>query len=312
VGTLLYGYDDAGTGPGGFYDPRYLNDGFFSPVTAFMPWGASTYHGLQTQISRRLSNGLQFLGAWTWSHEIDNSTADFFSTVISPRRPQDFRNLAAERANGLLDHAHRVTLEVSYDVPFFAHDSNWFKKNILGNYQFIPVFTYETGQWGTVQSGVDSNMNADAAPDRAIFNPAGRPGTGSGVSPITNNTACGLPPCIVGWVAKDPTAQYIRAGMGSIANSSRGDVLTPPINNFDISAAKHLKFGERYQLDFLAQAFNLFNHPQFVTGYINDIASFGNTGSRNYLLPAQSTFLKANQNFSSNPRTMQLALKFSF
>lgn len=70
-------------------------------------------------------------------------------------------------------------------------------------------------------------------------------------------------------------------------------MLTPRINNFDISAAKHLKFGERYQLDFLTPAFNLFNHPQFVT-YINDIASFGNTGSRNYLLPTPSTFLKAN------------------
>jgi hypothetical protein len=311
-GSLLYGYNDTGTGPGGFYDPRYLNDGFFSPITGWMPWGASTYHGLQTQIQRNLTNGLQFLGAYTWSHEIDNSTADFFSTVISPRRPQDFRNLPAERGNGLLDHRHRFTFQLSYDAQWFAHDSNWFKKNILGNYQFIPVYTYETGQWGTVQSGLDSNMNADAAPDRAIFNPSGQKGVGSTVSPITNSTACAEPPCIVGWVADNPNAQFIQAGQGSLANSSRGNVRTPPINNFDISAAKHFKFAERYQVDFLAQAFNLFNHPQFVTGYINDIASLGNTGSRNFLLPASSTFMNASQNFSSNPRTMQLALKFTF
>jgi hypothetical protein len=306
-------------GPGGLLDQsyncattclvdlNYLNQGFESTITGFMPWGASTYHGLQTQVQRTLTNGLQFLGAYTYSHEIDNSTADFFSTVISPRRPQDFRNLPAERGNGLLDHRHRFTFQLSYDVQWFAHDSNWFKKNILGNYQFIPVYTYETGQWGTVQSGTDANLNGDAAPDRAIFNPQGTKGVGSDVIPLTNSAGY-----TVAYQAVNPNAQYVVASYGAYANSSRGNVLTPPINNFDISAAKHFKFRERYQVDFLAQAFNLFNHPQFVTGYINDIASLGNTGSRNFLLPASSTFMNASQNFSSNPRTMQLALKFTF
>jgi hypothetical protein len=313
VGSMLYGYNDTGTGPGGFYDPRYLNEGFFSPITAFMPWGASTYHGLQTQLQRRLTNGLQFQAAWTWSHTIDNSTADFFSTVITPRRPQDFHNLPAERANSLLDHAHRLTIQVSYDVPWFAHDSNWFKKNILGNYQILPVYTYETGQWGTIQSGIDSNMNADSAPDRAIFNPAGIKGRGSDVSPITNNTACALPPCIVGWVADDPTAQYIVAGQGSIANSSRSNLQTPPINNFDLAAGKHLTFGERYRLDFVASASNLFNHPQFVTGYLNDVASLSVTGpTRSMFIPSNSVFDQPRMNFSSSPRTMTLWVKFSF
>ena len=95
-GTLSNGYNDVGTGPGGFFDPRYLNAGFFSAITAYEPWGASTYHGLQTQLNRRFTNGLQFQVAYTWSHMIDNSTADFFSTVIAPRRPQDFNNLRGE------------------------------------------------------------------------------------------------------------------------------------------------------------------------------------------------------------------------
>ena len=98
-GTLAYGYNDLGTGPGGFYDPRYFNAGFFNPITAFMPWGSSTYHGLQAQLNRRFTNGLQFQAAYTFSHMIDNSTADFNSTDISPRRPEDFRDLNAERSN---------------------------------------------------------------------------------------------------------------------------------------------------------------------------------------------------------------------
>ena len=55
------------------------------------------------------------------------------------------------------------------------------KRNVLGNYEIAPVFTWESGQWGTVQSGVDSNLNGDAAPDRAILNPGGISRTGSDV-----------------------------------------------------------------------------------------------------------------------------------
>jgi len=310
---MLYGYNDAGTGPGGFYDPNYLNAGFLSPVTAFMPWGASTYHSLQAQVQRRLTNGLFFQGAWTWSHLIDNSTADFHSTDISPRRPQDFRNMPAERADSILDHPHRITALVSYDVPWFAHDSNWAKKNLLGNYQFVPVYTWQSGQWGTVQSAVDTNMNGDSATDRAILNPAGVPGTASNISPLTNSTACGLPPCIVGWYATNPNAQFITAGMGSIATSSRNTLALPPINNFDITASKHFRVGERYTVDFLAQAFNVFNHPQFVGDLVNDVATNGLTGAvRNNYIPSSALFNQPRFNFSSNPRTMQLALKFSF
>ena len=62
-------------GPGGLFDQSYycattclidapyLNAGFTSAITGFMPWGWSTYHGLQTQVQRRFTNGLQFQAA---------------------------------------------------------------------------------------------------------------------------------------------------------------------------------------------------------------------------------------------------------
>lgn len=312
VGSMLYGYNDTGTGPGGFYDPHYLNDGFFSPITAFMPWGSSTYHGLQTQLNRRFSSGLQFQVAYTWSHTIDNSTADFHSTDISPRRPQDFRNLPAERANSILDHANRLTVTAIYDAPWFKGSSSWLMKNLLGNYEIAPVYTYETGQWGTVQSGLDSNMNADAAPDRAIFNPGGTSNVGSDVTAITNSN-CALPPCIVGWVANNPSARYIVAGQGSIATSTRNTLRTPSINNWDITVAKHIAMTERLKIDFMAQAFNVFNHPQWVTGSINNVNSISDVGgARSYFIPSDPNFANAKTNFASNARTMQLGLKFIF
>lgn len=311
-GTLLYQYYDTNDVIPAAYNAAGFNQ---SIITAYEPWGASTYHGLQTQLQRQFSNGLQFMAAWTWSHTIDNSTADFHSTDITPRRAQDFMNYPAERSNSILDHAHRITMQVVYDSQWFAHDSSWAKRNALGNWEFAPVYTWESGQWGTVQSGIDSNLNDDAAGDRVFLNPAGTKGTGSDVNPLLTvaNTNCPYNPCTAGWVAADPNAQFVVAGYGTVPETGRSNLQTAPINNFDMTIAKHLKFGERIKFDFLAQAFNMFNHPQFVTGYINDIGSIGDTGAvRNFFIPNASGFDVAKANFSSSPRTMQLALKFSF
>jgi hypothetical protein len=90
--------------------------GFTSPITQFTPLGDSVYHGLSLQVNRRFSNGLQFQGAYTFSKTIDNSTADFFSTVITPRRQQDFQHVDADRSNSALDHRNRFTIGAVYAV----------------------------------------------------------------------------------------------------------------------------------------------------------------------------------------------------
>src|SRR5207249_10832246 len=71
-------------------------------VVGFPNWGNSSYHGLALEMTRRFTHGLLFKGAYTWSHNIDDSTADLFSTLLSPRRPQDFRNLSAEKSSPCL------------------------------------------------------------------------------------------------------------------------------------------------------------------------------------------------------------------
>ena len=53
-------------------------------------------------------------GAYTWSHNIDDSTAEVFSTVTTPRRAQDAQNLRAERADSALDHRQRFTFAMVY------------------------------------------------------------------------------------------------------------------------------------------------------------------------------------------------------
>ncbi|HEX3351613.1 MAG: carboxypeptidase regulatory-like domain-containing protein [Terriglobales bacterium] len=321
LGTLL---DEQNNGA--FFVPAYLNAGFESPITAFLPLGASTYHGLQTQLNRRFTNGLQFQAAYTFSHMIDNGTADFFSTVIAPRRPQNFQDLASERSNSLLDHRHRFTLSTIYDMPFFSKSTSWLERNLLGNYEFGTIFTWESGQWGTAQSGVDTNLNADSAPDRPIFNPAGTPGVGSDILNLCNSslpaghlcnndpdTTFDPSPYVVAYQAVNPNAQYIVGGQGALSNTPRSTISTPPINNWDITLAKHIAITERVRIDFTAGLLNAFNHPQFVTGSPDQALSFSVTGGeRNYLIPSKPNFENAKASFPSNARQMVLALKLVF
>ena len=73
--------------------PAYATAGFTSNIVQDTPAGSSIYHGMAFQLTRRFAHGLSLNGAWTWSHVEDNSTADFFTTRLTPRRPQDFQNV---------------------------------------------------------------------------------------------------------------------------------------------------------------------------------------------------------------------------
>ena len=297
--------------------PAYNAAGFnASTITSYQPWASSTYHGLASQLNKRLSNGLQFVGAYTYSHLIDDATAEVFSTVLAPRRSQNGLALRNDFANSILDHRHRLTLSVIYDVPFFKH-SNAFVKNTIGNWEFAPIYTYQSGQWMTAQSGVDSNKNGDSAGDRTIFNPSGTPGTGSPVNALKNTGGavvayCACGPAVAG-VPTNPSAQYIQAQVGALANVGRNTLQAPPIDDVDISALKRFTITERYKIEFQAQFFNVLNHPQWVGGNINEIAPIGFTGfQRSILEPQSGSFNQPSQVFPGNARTMQLALKIFF
>jgi nucleoside 2-deoxyribosyltransferase len=327
--------------------PKFEAAGFTNFLTAFEPQGSSTYHGLATQITRRMSHGLQFVGAYTYSHLIDNSTADFHSTDLTPRRPQDFQNLGADRANSALDHRHRFTLALLYDEPFFKN-GNAFLKNTLGNWEIAPIYTYQTGEWMTAQSAIDANLNGDSAGDRPIFNPAGVGVTGSGVAPLCMSSIptadCVLANVtkfkakdpntgvvydvadnVVGYQALKPSAKYIQAYYGALANAGRNTILSPPTNNFDATAVKRFTITERYRVEFAVQAFNLLNHPQFLPccasgagpgalgGATNQITSQGITGSpRGALEPQKGIFNNFSAVFPSEARALQLSLKIFF
>jgi hypothetical protein len=291
------------------YVPAFANAGFNGAnVVAFLSNGNSTYHGASAQVIRRFSNGFQMTAAYTWSHLIDDTTAEVFSTVLSPRRVEEFQDLSRERADSALDRRHRFVMASIYELPFFRNSSNRLVRTVLGGFNFAGTWTLESGEKATVQSGIDSNLNGDAAGDRSILNPNGVVGTSSTVTALTNTGGA-----VVGYLANNPNAQYIQAGAGAISNAARNTLQLPGINNVDFSIFKNFRFGEgSKRIQLRADFFNVFNHPQYVPGSVNDVAPIGTTTVANLVTVGRAEFNHSDVVFSSNPRVIQMALRFDF
>ena len=289
-------------------DPRFAAAGFNANITAMMPIGNSSYNSLALQLTRRFAHGLQFVGAYTWSHNIDDSTAAFFTTVLTPRRPMDFGNLRQDRATSALDRRQRLTMSWLWETPWFSHSQHWMAKNVIGNWRLVGTYTAESGEPVTPQSGIDSNLNGDSWPDRTVINPAGNANLGSGVTALTNSAGQ-----TVAYLAKNPNARYIQAGLGVFPNAGRNTAFTPGINDFDLSLAKRFNFTEKKAFEIRMDATNAFNHPQFYPGLINNVKNTQyNSGDRTYLEPQNPAFQGWSGVFPSNARSVQLAAHLFF
>ena len=287
--------------------PEFADAGFSPVIFAFPNRGNSVYHGLAIEAKRRFSNGLQFIGAYTWSKNIDDSTADLFSTLLSPRRPQDFQDMRAERARSFLDRTHRFTMSWVYEIPWYRSSQWWLLRNVLGNWVLSGTYTAESPQYATVQSGLDSNRNLDAAADRVVVNPNGVGHTGSDVTALTNSDGQ-----VVGYLADNPNARYVKAGAGVHPNGGRNTLPLRGINNFDVSVSKRFSLGESKVLEVRAAFYNALNHPQFTPGSLNSVRAVSSNITRNNLIPGHPLFNRPDQVYDSHARNIHLVLRFTF
>jgi hypothetical protein len=308
--------------------PAFAAAGFRSTITSYLSNGNSSYHAFSAQLTRRLTKGLQMTGAYTYSHLIDDSTAEVFSTVLTPRRQQDFQNSRAEKATSGLDRRQRFSLSALYDLPFFAKSQNRFARTLLGGFSLAGTLGFESGEPATVTSVGDANLNGDAAGDRSIFNPSGVPGTASRAIPQlkTCPDSGKLPDgsCdpqlndsrTVGYFIVNPNAQYIQAGRGIVATTGRNTITLPGINNLDFSIFKNFLITETVKVQFRTDFYNAFNHPQYAPGSVNGVEAIGQTSAASAALVGitanTALFNRPDLVFSSHPRIIQMALRLNF
>jgi Carboxypeptidase regulatory-like domain/TonB dependent receptor len=292
--------------------------GFLGPVTGFTSNAESIYHSGSVDLNQRVTRGITLRANYTWAHNIDNGTNELFSSLVNPRRAEDGNHQDHERGNSVLDVRHKSAISWTWELP--SRFENSIVKGILGGWAWNGAFLLQTGQPATALSNTDSNGNKDSAGDRAIVNLSGDPTKGTDTNTVCWNGSvrsfgCTTASQIVGYVALDPTAMYVRARNGSMSNVGRNTLTSPRRTNFDMSFFKNFRFTESKYLQFRSEFFNVFNHRQFSFANPGVFAVVGIDDSAinaaGYARVADTNFLNAQQ-LNGGSRVINLGLKFVF
>src|SRR2546425_3845380 len=245
---------------------------------------SSNYNSLQAKLDKRFSNGLSFLASYTWSHSIDGASVFFGSGANATTIfPQDNYNLRAERGNSDFDIRHRLSWSLIYELP----QMHGLPKLLGQGWQFGGILTLQTGQPFSVLTGKGLS-GTGLGNDRP--NLVGDPNAG--------------PHTVQKWFN---TSAFVDNPPLTFGDAGRNIVVAPGYRDFDFSLLKNTKIGEKVNVQFRTEFFNIFNHPSFaIPSNISAAANFG----------ALFTTPDAAQNNvglgSGGPRLVQFALKLSF
>jgi len=245
---------------------------------------SSNYNSLQAKLDKRFSHGLSFLSSYTWSHSIDGASVFFGSGANATTIfPQDNYNLRAERGNSDFDIRHRLSWSLIYELP----QMHGLPKLLGQGWQFGGILTLQTGQPFSVLTGKGLS-GTGLGNDRP--NLVGDPNAG--------------PHTVQKWFN---TSAFVDNPPLTFGDAGRNIVVAPGYRDFDFSLLKNTKIGEKVNVQFRTEFFNIFNHPSFaIPSNISAAANFG----------ALFTTPDAAQNNvglgSGGPRLVQFALKLSF
>ena len=244
----------------------------FSSLFEMAPIANSAYNSLQTQLNKRFSHGLQLLASYTWSKSID--TASSFENSINPIDPSRSRSLS------LFDARHRFVLSGYWRLPDWKV-SNW-SRHILNGWALSGISTLQSGFPVRITSSGDQELMGSFD-----FEAPGEPDQ---VAPFHRQD-----PRTSGGYYFDPSS-FVDGPLGQIGNAPRTVCCGPGIINFDFALHKTVALGERTNLEFRTEFFNLFNRTQF----------FNPDGD----ITGGSTFGLVNR--ARDPRMIQIALRLAF
>ena len=282
--------------------PTFAEAGFTSPIMQLGTSGNSMYHGLAVEGRQRFSGGFQLVAAYTWSHLID----DIAPAMLGPTPILGSVEQRTTRDSSVFDHRQRGTLTYLWDIGGIGSGGpNWFR-DIVANFVIAGTYVYETPSPLPFLSGSPSAFYGQGG--GITVNGSGTSGVGSGVFPLTNSRGQ-----VVAYQATNPNAQFISGAPGTLGSTGRINFINGlnPINNFDLTVAKRFALRDRFNFEIRADAFNLFNHPQFTPGELNNIG-FSPFQTAGFLIPSSPVFGDPTASLSDHTRMMQLALRLTF
>ena len=226
----------------------------FSDVTFEESSANSSYNSLQVRFEQRLDFGLSILSSYTLAKSIDNASS-FFSSAGDPNFPQDSFNTRAERGRSNFDVRHRFSFSYGYDLPFGKGRSMLADKGVLttllSGWQTYGIVTLQGGRPFTVAllSEID---NSNTGRSSLGFGANDRPNV-IGDPSLSHRTPDQ-------WFN---TAAFAFSPFGTFGDAGRNILDGPGFQNVNASLMKATRLKEGLDLQFRAEAFNLFNHPNF-------------------------------------------------
>jgi carboxypeptidase family protein len=227
---------------------------FMDKTNSQMFAGTSSYNALNVSLTERASHGLIFKTNYTFSKALDfNSAGSSASGTNQPKAILNPFDLKLSRGIAAFSLKHQFNANFAYELPFgkghrFGGGASGALDKLIGGWQWNGIVTAQSGFPLTPQVGANTSGTGDTDnPDVPNWNPAF-----SG-------------PVIVGRPDKwfDPNA-FLLPTSGTFGNVSRGSIIGPGLTTFDTSLFKKVSINERWSVQLRVEAFNVFNHSNFL------------------------------------------------
>ena len=293
--------------------------GYDMNAVSYKAEGTSNFNALQVQVHKRLSNGLQFTSSYTWSHALDEQSGlGLFFTGNNPATPR------ANYASSDFDQTHVFLVNYSYTIPKIVDSGAW--GYVTNGWTIGGQTVAQSGQPYSVYDFSGSVASLYYGTSNYIGNPIVPlvPGVTPAQAAHPGANCQGFSSKICKLNSADFLPQFVAPGTNGVpacdasgcdefeslyGNTGRNTFRGPFQVRFDMSLAKAFRIKERYQLRFEADAFNIFNHPDFDAPN-NNVTFFPNFAGPPSIPPQGS--LGIIQHTIGSPRFLQLALHLAF
>lgn len=238
-----------GTRPYSVSSGRHLSQGLLD-FGGTLPYAAtlanSNYNAFEATLEKR-AGPWRFLGAYTWSKVLDNSSG--FGDATNPYNYRASKSLAA------FDMTHNFVFSYTYDLPFghLARSSSGVAHKFLNGWSINGITRFTTGLGlGLIASG-----------DRSLCGCFGSSYNGVDLPNYNGQPIRFFDPRSSSshqYFSPDP---FSEPQVGTFGTANRRFFHGPGLNNWDLALLKETQITERVKLEFRAEFFNLFNHAQF-------------------------------------------------
>jgi carboxypeptidase family protein/TonB-dependent receptor-like protein len=221
----------------------------FSDMVANYSNGSSDYNGFTANLRKRFSSHYEFLASYTYAHAIDDST-----DLQAPLSPQDSYFPSLDRSNSLFDQRHRFVFSGVYQSGKLS--GGGFSSKLLSNWTVAPIVDVASGRPFNILTGDIDNFQFSPDTGRPNVVPNGNAPTPCGPPVASKFSPTGFfqEPCYAVFAAGGtPTLLSLDGTLGRNAGFQTWTVFN------DLRIARRIYFGERVNMDLIADMFNIAN-----------------------------------------------------